>query len=234
MILLAIFWINRTKHVWYKIAASLLILAGIFVLLRSASRSPLFALVVCISLYLISRSKSPVFSAFLAFTIIVVFFLTKDLLFNVVENISPVMASRLSLSGNVSEFDEISNGRFTLFGAATEKFLSHPVLGDTYTIVFPDGRVSYSHNIVLDAFMGLGFFGGLMLIFILIYALWKSCQMIYHGHPHCWIGLIYICYLTIHMFSGCFYQADVLNSLLVLIFAMGRHGFSKNVRLVFS
>ena len=234
MILLAIFWINRTKHVWYKIAASLLILAGIFVLLRSGSRSPLFALVVCISLYLISRSKSPVFSAFLAFTIIVVFFLTKDLLFNVVENISPVMASRLSLSGNVSEFDEISNGRFTLFGAATEKFLSHPVLGDTYTIVFPDGRVSYSHNIVLDAFMGLGFFGGLMLIFILIYALWKSCQMIYQRSPHCWIGLIYICYVTIHMFSGCFYQADVLNSLLVLIFAMGRHGFSKNVRLVFS
>lgn len=234
MILLAIFWINRTKQLWYRIAASILILAGIFVLLRSGSRSPLFALVVCMTLYLISRSKSPISAALVTCTIIVVFFLTKDLLFNVIDKISPVMASRLSLSGNVSEFNEISTGRFTLYGIAIEKFLTHPVLGDTYAIVFPGGWLSYSHNIVLDAFMGLGLFGGIILIMILVYALWESCQMIYQRHPYYWIGLLYISYVTIHMFSGCFYQADVLNSLLVLIISMRRYAFGHNLEIVLS
>lgn len=217
MVLLALWWMRRSLSLRKVLVSSLLIVAGTFIILRSGSRGPLVSLIVGILFYVIARSRSPLWGISLSVIAVAILFFANSFLYETISKISPVMASRITLSGNVTQYEELSNGRSEEFAMAIDKFMNHPVVGDTYALIFPDGQLSYSHNIILDAFMGLGLLGGLLFVAILGYAFWNAYQIIRQQLSNSWVGMLCVFYIVSHMTSGCFYQADSLNALLVLV-----------------
>ena len=91
-------------------------------------------------------------------------------------------------------------------------------MGSSFAVFREYGSYIYSHNIILDAFMGLGFFGGILFLIILFKALAKSRDLIKERSPYFWLGLLAVQQIVAHMFSGAFYQSDILNVLLVVLF----------------
>ena len=103
-----------------------------------------------------------------------------------------------------------------MFKEAIDKFVDHPIAGDTFALFNPDGTIWYSHNIILDAFMSLGLFGGIIFVIIVISALWRSYLMIHVRQYNMWVGVLCVGYIINHQFSFPFYQADILNVLLAM------------------
>ena len=216
MAVLGLFVMARTGWGWRRWLGLVLMVAGVFIILRSGSRGPLVAFVASILFYVIARLDNPIWGVLMSIAMLVSV-LMSDYIFELIGRISPVMASRMTLSGNVSQFEEFTNSRSALFSQAINRFVNHPLIGDTYALVSPDGSIIYSHNMVLDAFMALGLFGGCLFVIILLFAIRNAFLLIRYQHRFWWIGLLCICYLVKHLFSGCFYQADVFNALLIIM-----------------
>ena len=122
--------------------------------------------------------------------------------------------------GDRTQYEEMMTGRSSLYKNAVDKFLSYPLWGDGHALFYPDGTIWYSHNMVLDAFMGLGLFGGILFVIVLGFAIWNSYQMIHTHREYSWIGVLCICHIISHMFSGSFYHADTLNTLFAILLSM--------------
>lgn len=206
----------RTGQMWQKWLGAALMVSGLVVIFRSGSRGPLVVFVSSMLFYALARLDNPIWTFLTAF-VMASFLFVGDVIFELIGRISPIMASRMTLSGNVTQYEELTTNRNKLFSAAFEKFVDHPLFGDAYALVFPDGSIFYSHNMVLDAFMALGIFGGCLFVAIILVAIRNSFQLIRHHHCYWWIGLLCMSYVVSHMFSGCFYQADTLNALLVIL-----------------
>lgn len=221
-VVMAVFGLYMIVHLgwgWQKGLGAVLMAVSLVIILKSGSRGPLVVFVSGILFYALARLDNPIWTFLIAF-VMAAFLFIGDVIFELIGRISPIMASRMTLSGNVSQFEELTTARNELFSKAFEKFVDHPLFGDTYALIFPDGSITYSHNIVLDAFMALGFFGGCLFVIMFLYALWNSFLLIRSCHRYWWIGLLCFCYLISHLFSGCFYQADTLNVLLIIILSM--------------
>lgn len=220
MSVLCLCWFFKTGEKWQRITACLLICLGLFIIFRSGSRGPLMALLGGVLFYVIARQQSPIWLIILLIVSCTFLVLLSDTIFEEISRISPIMASRLSLSGNVTQYEEMMTGRSSLYKNAVDKFLSYPLWGDGHALFYPDGTIWYSHNMVLDAFMGLGLFGGILFVIVLGFAIWNSYQMIHTHREYSWIGVLCICHIISHMFSGSFYHADMLNTLFAILLSM--------------
>ena len=196
MAIFGLYVMERTGWGWRRWFGAVLMAIGVLILLRSGSRGPLVAFISSIIFYAIARLNNSVWVILSSFGL-AVFIILNDIIFEMIGRISPVMAQRLTLSGNVSQYEEFTNARSALFSQAIDKFVNHPLFGDAYALVFPNGTIAYSHNSVLDAFMALGLFGGCLFVMILLFAIRNSFILIRHRHRFWWIGLLCICYLVI-------------------------------------
>ena len=215
--ILCLCWFLNTSEQWQKIVAGMCICIGILIIFSSGSRGPLLALIGSSLFYVIARQQSPLWLILLLLVFGTFFYLLSDIFFDAIGNISPVMVSRLTPTGNVDQYADLTTGRTELYQGAIDKFVKHPLWGDGHALFYPDGTIWYSHNMVLDAFMGLGLFGGALFVVVLTFVVWNSYQMIHMQHQFSWLGVLCICYVISHMFSGTFYHADVLNALFVIL-----------------
>ncbi len=193
---------------------------GLFVLLRAGSRGPLIAVVACFLFYYASRQKNPVLAIIVMVGLLFAIYISGDYIFVLIRNISPTLANRLVLSSDVANSYEVySNGRAALYTIAINNIINNPFLGKSFAVFNETGSYIYSHNVILDAFMALGLLGGFLFVLILIRALVVSWYLIRMKSSHLWIGLLAVQQIVAHMFSGAFYQSDILNVLLVTLFA---------------
>lgn len=217
--LLSFFAYKNSKKLLFKVFFIGLMITGFFVLLRAGSRGPLVALGASMLFYYSSRQKHVVLSMLVMFLLLMMLYLFSDFLFEWIRSISSVLANRLTLSSDItSSYEEFSNGRASLYSIAIENIINNPILGSSFAVFREYGSYIYSHNIILDAFMGLGFFGGILFLIILFKALAKSRDLIKERSPYFWLGLLAVQQIVAHMFSGAFYQSDILNVLLVVLF----------------
>jgi O-antigen ligase len=215
--LLALFWTKQSDQIWQTVLSILLICVGIFIMLRSGSRGPLITMIGCLIFFFAARQRSYVGSLCILLLFVVLLLSFSTVLLDKIQELSPVMASRLSLSGTETQFEELTSGRSGLYGIAIAKFVNHPIIGDSFAIFSQNGSFTYSHNIVLDAFMGLGLFGGILFIVMLFFAVQSSFQMVLNQELNWWLALLCIQSIISYMFSGCFYQAESLNVLLIIL-----------------
>lgn len=218
--LLALFWKKQSDQIWQIVLSILLVCVGIFIMLRSGSRGPLMTLIGCLIFFFTARQRSYIGSLCILLLLVVLLLSFSTVLLDKIQELSPVMASRLSLSGTETQFEELSNGRSSMYGAAIAKFANHPVLGDTFAIFYPNGSFTYCHNIILDAFMGLGLFGGILFTIMLFLAFRSSFQMVLHQKQNWWLALLCIQSIISYMFSGGFYYAGSLNALLIIMLSI--------------
>jgi O-antigen ligase len=224
-VILGLYTFLEKKLNWfYKVLIILLILLGFFSMLRAGSRGPVMALGVVLFFWLFSRVKNP----FLAiFTLLIVGLFTvilMDQILLVMGDISPIMEERL----RQSIYEGSTGGRDPYYSAAVEAFYDSPILGKQFVLIFPDGTFDYSHNLILDALMGLGVIGGGILFYFLGVAFKKSYYLIKKKDPHFWIGLLLIQQVMANMVSSAFYYNQLLSVLLVFVFLKYRRSLPFN------
>lgn len=226
IIILGLYTLLNKKLNWFhKVLIVLLILLGIFSMLRAGSRGPVMALGVVLFFWMFSLVKN-VFSAI--FKLIIVSVFTVILMNQILElmgNISPIMEDRLRMS----IYEGSTGGRDPYYSSAIEAFYDSPIWGKQFVLIFPDGSFDYSHNLILDALMGLGVIGGGALIYFLAVAFKKSYYLIKRKDPQFWICLLLIQQIMFNMVSSAFYYNQLLSVLLVFIFLKYRRIESKKL-----
>ena len=189
---------------------------SLFSMLRAGSRGPIISLMIVILFWLFAQEKNIIKGLFIlifACVIIVIFFKN---IFTLIGTISPILEQRLRLfifEGNTSIRD-------VFYLKAFNAFLESPIFGKQFALFDFDnyGDFIYSHNILLDAFMGLGIIGGAMMIYFLLVAVKKTYLLIKKNNNHFWISLILMQQIVSSMISGGFYYDQLLSVLLTFTF----------------
>ena len=214
--LLAFYWGRNVTTYWKKVASYLLIFVGAFVMIRAGSRGPLVAFVACFIFYFIAKQKTSIGIMLVGLLFVVLSYALSDFFFDAIRTISPLLATRMTLSGSSTEIEDFSNGRVSLYDEALNRFFDSPLIGESFAIFNPDGSYIYSHNMILDAFMALGLFGGMLFVVMLGFAVFHSRNIILFKFRHWWIAPVCVQYIIYNLFSGTFYQSCTLNVLLII------------------
>lgn len=212
--ILSLFLLSRQGvSVIKRIFIITVMLLSFFIMLRAGSRSPILALAVVLIFWLFARGKNLVLGISITAVTILLVFIFMDPILSFMGNISPVIESRLRMG----IYEGHTSGRDILYNYAFQAFLEKPLIGSQFAIFNNFGDFIYSHNIILDALMGLGLFGGLAMIYILWSGLKSTFVMIKLKDNHFWISLILIQQIVLSMLSGSFYYNQILNVLLVFV-----------------
>jgi O-antigen ligase len=105
-----------------------------------------------------------------------------------------------------------SEERFFLFQDAFARFMENPLFGYRAIGVYP-------HNLILESFMALGIFGGLLMIIITLIA-FRNCFVLIRIKHTNWIGLIFLMYVVSTFISGSIWNSFEFWSLLGLSFSL--------------
>jgi len=95
-----------------------------------------------------------------------------------------------------------------------ELILDNLMLG--YGLELPE--VGYPHNIVVEAFLSTGIFGGIIFTFIYFYSILKALYLIFNDWVNWgWLGIIYIQYAIVVIVSGSLYNSNIFWCLLFAV-----------------
>ncbi len=210
-ILLSLFVVLEKIKIRYKyVIIPLNLIFGFLFFLKSGSRGPILVFAVIITIWTFAKVKKN-FSYAIGFsTIFVLIYLIRDKLFALIYNIAPIIIARFQREDQL-------DSRNALFDEAIESFINSPFLGEQFAIFLESGKTIYSHNIILDGFMGMGIVGGLLIIYIIFISIKYSYQLIVLSDKHYWIGFILLQYTIMNMTSGAFYENVVLSPFFVLL-----------------
>lgn len=214
-VILSFFMLLRGgKSLIKKTVLIAIMLISFFIMLRAGSRSPVLALIVILLFWMFASGKNMILGFTITIAVITLLIVFIDPILNFMGNISPVIEARLRASIYMND----SSGRDPLFDTALQAFLDKPFFGKQFALFRSGGGFINSHNIILDALMGLGLFGGILMIYILWKAVKFSYLLIKHNHSCFWISLILIQQVVVSMFSGAIYSDQLINVLLIIIF----------------
>jgi|GEM_PF-1177694 len=205
---------KRKLNLWLLVWI-LLILLGLFSVIRSGSRGPFVAFILISIFWMFCSSRFKVIGIIVTAIAFILSAIFIDEILDGISKVSPLMSYRLEQTiyeGDTSE-------REPLYRIAIEQFTDHPFFGGQFAIFYYDDKVLfYPHNIILDAFMGLGFIGGIILLYLLI----SSIRNIYHymniKDKNYWIFILLLQQIMFNMASGNFYTNPLLSVLLVVAF----------------
>jgi len=215
-------WIKYKFHFFVRLLMILIIILGIYSMLRAGSRGPFISFFGVLFVWYVANKKNFLKVFFVIVVSIVIVFIFINQLLDLVGYFSPIMEDRL----RASIFEGDTSERNPLYEAAINHFLDNPFLGKQFAIFEQvgfyegNGTFIYSHNIILDAFMGLGLVGGGILIYVIAVAVRIVFKNIKHRVSNYWISLILLQVLISSMFSGAIYYEPLLSGLLVLHFCM--------------
>lgn len=213
-LVLSFIMFRRTKKGWRKSLIGLIGAFSLLIMLRAGSRGPLLAAIGILAVWLYSGTKYKIVNLVILSIVTAVGFLLSDYIMLFISNISPALYGRFMYKVEVGQFDD----RAPLFKYAIDSFLDSPLLGKNFGIYSSYGYLSYTHNIVLEAFMQVGIFGGIILIYILAKSILKASSLIIMKSPYMWLGIILFQEIMKNMVSGSFYYNSLLSILIVLLF----------------
>lgn len=210
-ILLSYLLLDSSKVLTIRnVALVLVMLLSFFCMARTGSRGPFVTLCVLILLWVFVKTQNKVTGMTFVSILFLLVYLFQDFFLQILENISPVLTERLE--------SENSSGRDSLYTHALSLFYDSPFWGASYVV---DGF--YSHNIFLDALMGMGIFGGITLGGILLVCLKKFNISIKQKDEYRWIHLLLMQAIIGAMFSGAFYYSALLSMMIVIVFLLGKY-----------
>jgi len=224
-LLICIFYALRyntyTKYRYYLYVISIL---SFIVLLRAGSRGPIISTIGVFIFYYFARQKNILWGIIISILVLCCGYIFMDKILDWIGFISPVLESRL----NSSIYNGDTSNRIELYNTAIDSFTNSPLIGGGFAIFKNDSSFIYSHNMILDAFMGLGIFGGILFLIIYAYAI-KECYILIHRHEYLWwTSLLLIQQIIAGMTSGAFYMSDLLSILLTLNFINYKHSQLKS------
>jgi O-antigen ligase len=186
-----------------KLMFSVALVVGVYLALVANSRGPLVSLVIALLFAVVAsnlRSKYWIVGLILAGAVAFVPMVT------LVDHIAGTQIYERLLGS--SQFDEVSTlGRIDLYASAWSQFTKFPLTG--YGLEDPVFG-GYPHNLVIEAFMATGLFGGLLMITILILTVVASYRTLRKVPGFGWLALLVIQQIFAAQFSGTISQATIL------------------------
>lgn len=197
-----------------KIFVVFVVVLSTLIMLRSGSRGPILALIGVIMLWIFSVSKHRVVGLLLLLFFVLFVSLLKDVIFQLVENVSPMLYARFGYR----DVGEQASDRLPLYEYAIESFLSNPIFGKNFAIYMSNGFCIYVHNILLESFMQLGLLGGVIFVVVLFKVFFRIVKMIQIKSPYFWLGLLLIQQVLKCMVSSSLYFTPIISILIILLF----------------
>jgi hypothetical protein len=210
----ASYGVKSIRFLMYVTAFSL----GILTMLVSASKSPFVALVVVtISYWMLKYGKIKslivtfLFSAIAYFTIFDVLKYLEDKL-----NTSFLYRLQYTLEGG----DTV---RSQLLQIALESFVDNPVYGHAMLIQESPFIGSYPHNMLGEALMATGVFGGLAFLSYVVIALRSWSTLIKIDFCSSWLGMLFLQFTLFGMFSGNLFSSSMFWYMSILVIFHAAH-----------
>lgn len=192
----------------------MLIAAALLIMLRAASRGPMVTFIFCLAFFLAAQQKQISISIFLVMIFGVLLITFSDQILLWMKDVSPVLADRMKETLQGRMFDE----RKASFAWAWQHFIDYPFLGYAFAVFNKDGTFWYSHNMILDSFMGMGLIGGILILVIYGKLFFQAWVALRENHRYTWIYVIAMQQIVAGMFSGGFYESDLLSLMLAASF----------------
>ena len=185
-------------NILHKLLSLWAIVTGLFISVAAGSRGALVALIICFIAYLyINGHKMKVLIGLpiLAVLLLALLPILNDFLLNTMDNHA---LERLynSIYAPENMDNDVTSGRDILYDKAWYNFINSPLIGSTF---FIEGE--YVHNSVLESFMGMGIFGGLLFIIMVIYSLVVAFHMAEQNKQYLFCTLLFVQYLSYSLFS---------------------------------
>lgn len=170
---------------------------GILSLVYSDSRGPLVALVLGLIIFTLVYCNTIFKKVILCLFITLFFLFYEPILFFISDflesfDIYSFKRILLFLLG-----DGGSSGRDVVLTEGLELFYENPFWGSSYLL--PDDM--YVHNIVLEQFMALGLFGGLIFLVLLIITLIQGVKLVARDKDNSIIFILFVQYFCFGLFS---------------------------------
>lgn len=214
------FYMPRNKNfIIINLASAIM---GLYVVIMAASRGPLISLIVAVCLLVYSQKKSRLLFFLLFISVLLIFSISGGLLYDLLGEGSPLV-SRIENTGYESEV------RSELFYDAWSQFLSSPIIGEDFVLLKGFGAGWYPHNLILEAFMVMGFMGGTVMILLVVASLRSSVMMFKNYDEKMLVVFFYIQYLVMFMVSGSLCAAGKFFSLMAIVLVFDKKkdfGFS--------
>lgn len=185
-------------NILHKLLSLWAIVTGLFISVAAGSRGALVALIICFIAYLyMNGHKMNVLIGLpiLAVLLLALLPILNDFLLNTMDNHA---LERLynSIYAPENMDNDVTSGRDILYDKAWHNFINSPLIGSTF---FIEGE--YVHNSVLESFMGMGIFGGLLFIIMAIYSLVVAFHMAEQEKQYLFCTLLFVQYLSYSLFS---------------------------------
>jgi O-antigen ligase len=206
-------WNKQKKSIFFNIFLILSIILGFVTLGRAASRGPLLALVLCWLFYIFSKQKKPLISIVILVVIFLLIYILQDFLISAVGAISPTLETRILASLQ----DGDSSGRDELYQQGWQQFIDNPVLGSYFVLEPESGKGINSHNIIIDALMSFGLFGGLLIIYLIIKSLFFASKLV-KNRQLIWVAQFLVIIIIGSMVSSSFYMDALLPIFMAVVF----------------
>ena len=193
---LALFY-QKDIRLWHKLLSAGAIIIGLFISIAAGSRGALVALIICFIAYLYMNGHKmkiliglPVLAG--------LFILLLPILNDILISYDNQALDRLynSIYDPNSMEAGVTSGRNILYKHAFENILDNPFTGSSLFI-----KGEYVHNSILESFLGLGFFGGLLYLVIIVYVLIIAFKMAEKDKKYLFVSLLFIQYLIYSLFS---------------------------------
>jgi O-antigen ligase len=185
-------------NILHKLLSLWAIVTGLFISVAAGSRGALVALIICFIAYLYMnghKMKVLIGLPILAVLLLALLPILNDFLLNTMDNHA---LERLynSIYAPENMDNDVTSGRDILYDKAWHNFINSPLIGSTF---FIEGE--YVHNSVLESFMGMGIFGGLLFIIMVIYSLVVAFHMAEQEKQYLFCTLLFVQYLSYSLFS---------------------------------
>jgi O-Antigen ligase len=192
--------VKRWIQLWIYVAGAML---GVYVTMMAASRGASIALFVC--LLIVLRSYMQLSAKYMLMILVVAMICFVGLSISSASGSSFV--ERLFLIGEGIELNsDNNNDRGGLYALAISYISQNFLLGCSIEIP----GVGYPHNLVLEAFLALGVFGGFCFLYLLVSGLFKSVRVLTDRKEEWgWAALLFIQYTIAGMFSGSLYASSL-------------------------
>ena len=193
---LALFY-QRDTRLWHKLLSIGAIITGLFISIAAGSRGALVALIICFIAYMYMNGHK--MKALIGLPVLAgLFFLLLPILNDILISFDNQALERLynSIYAPNSMETGVTSGRDVLYQHAFENILDNPIWGSSLFI-----KGEYVHNSILESFLGLGIFGGLLYLFIIGYTLITAFRMAEKDKRNLFASLLFIQYLAYSMFS---------------------------------
>ena len=108
----------------------------------------------------------------------------------------------------------IGSGRWALYQGAMAQFMENPILGSSLEM---QGRQSYPHNHIVEAFMATGAIGGLAFVMLAAVALYAAFMILKHLPERGWIACFFLVLFLRGFFSSVVIDAQLWYSLIAVL-----------------